>query len=153
MNMTRRMLLGVLSLAVAGGSATAQTSDPGSGVFLGGPKEKKEKVPTSRTLKGTVTDTSGKPLEGALVTLTNDTTKERHSFFTKKDGRYLFAELSFTQDYEVVARYKDELSTVRRMSQYDRRPNVVHILSVNPQTPDKKAEERAASPKTDTAPQ
>lgn len=92
--------------------------------------QKKQKAPTSRTLKGTVVDDSGAPLEGALVTLTNEKTNEKTNFFTKKDGRFLFEDLSFTIDYEVQAKFKDQISEVRKLSQYDHTPNIVRILAI-----------------------
>jgi hypothetical protein len=155
MTMSKCLFLTAALLAAVVLPASAQkANDPGSGTFIGGPKEKKEKTPTSRSLKGTVTDETGKPLEGALVILTNNNTKEKLNFFTKKDGRYQFADLSFTQDYEVVAQYKDELSAVRKMSQYDRRPSVVHVLAVNPQSPSGKPKDSAqAAPANPSTPQ
>ncbi len=129
--MRKRLLLAAALIAIAVVPAVAQqTSDPNSNVFLGGPKSKKDKPPTSRYLKGTVTDDSGKPLEGALVTLTNESTKDQWTFITKKGGRYNFADLSFTTDYEVVARFQEMQSEPRKLSQYDRTPNIVRILAV-----------------------
>ena len=92
--------------------------------------QKKQKAPTARTLKGTVVDDAGAPLEGALVTLTNEKTHEKTSFFTKKDGRFLFEDLSFTIDYDVQAKYKDQTSDPRKLSQYDHTANVVRILEI-----------------------
>lgn len=129
--MRRRLLLAAALIAIAGVPAIAQqTSDPNSNVFVGGPKYKKDKTPTSRYLKGTVTDDSGRPLEGALVTLTNKTTNDKWTFITKKDGRYNFGDLSFTTDYEVIARFKDLQSEARKLSQYDHTANIVRILAV-----------------------
>jgi hypothetical protein len=131
--MRRRLLLAAALIAIAGIPAIAQqTTDPNGNVFMGGPKYKKDKTPTSRFLKGTVTDDSGKPLAGALVTLTNETTKDKLTFITKEGGRYNFADLSFTTDYEVVARFKDMQSEPRKLSQYDHTANIVRILAVGP---------------------
>ena len=108
-------------------------SNPGHApsVFLGnGPKDKKEKTPTSRALKGTVTDDTGKPRGGALVTLTDTKSNQKRTFITKEDGRYNFDALSFTIDYQLIARYKDLQSEPRKISQYDRRPDVVRVLTV-----------------------
>src|SRR5689334_6278181 len=69
--------------------------------------KKKEKAPTSRTVTGKVVDEGGQPIEGAMVTVTNTKTNEKTNFFTKKDGRYNFEDLSFTIDYDLVARYKN----------------------------------------------
>ncbi|MDQ2776534.1 MAG: hypothetical protein M3Y57_16700, partial [Acidobacteriota bacterium] len=61
--MRRRLLLAAALIAIAGIPAIAQqTTDPNGNVFMGGPKYKKDKTPTSRFLKGTVTDDAGKPL-------------------------------------------------------------------------------------------
>ena len=69
-----------------------------------------------------MTDDTGQPLEGALVTLTDTKTKEKTTFFTKKDGRYHFEDLSFRIDYSVQARFKDKASEPRKLSQYDHSP-------------------------------
>ncbi len=92
---------------------------------------KKEKNPTSRTVSGQVTDETGQVLQGALVTLVDKKTNEKTSFFTKKDGRYQFADLSFMRDYEVQAHYKDKASVSRRLSQFDTTPRPVRILEID----------------------
>ncbi len=91
---------------------------------------KKEKAPTTRTVSGQVTNETGQVLEGALVTLTDKKTNEKTSFFTKKDGRYKFDDLSFNNDYEVQARYKDKSSEPRKLSQFDTTPRPVRILEI-----------------------
>jgi hypothetical protein len=131
-------LLGLaMSLAMAAGLG-AQTSDPNPGhdpnVFLDNHRPlipKKQKAPTSRTLSGKVVDDSGQPLENAVVTLTDSKTGEKRTFFTKKGGRYNFEDLSFSNDYEVRARYKDMQSEARKLSQYDHTATVVRILQVS----------------------
>jgi carboxypeptidase family protein len=92
---------------------------------------KKEKAPTSRTVSGQVTDETGQVLQGAMVTLTDKRTSEKTNFFTKKDGRYQFADLSFTHDYEVQAHYKDKASVSRKLSQFDTSPRPVRILEID----------------------
>ena len=129
--MRRLLLLAAALFLLAPGTVTAQQkTDPNSNVFMGGPKYKKDKKATSRSLKGTVTDDSGKPLEGALVTLKNDATGEKWTFITKQDGRYNFDDLSFTVDYEVAAQFKSLHSEPRKLSQYDHTPAMVRILEV-----------------------
>lgn len=105
-----------------GSAATFGTSRP--------PIRKKEKPPTSRTLKGIVTDDSGKPLSGAMVTLTNKKTKEHVAFFTKKDGHYHFDDLSFTIDYQVQAAYHGRHSKTKPISQYDHTATMVRMLDI-----------------------
>lgn len=96
--------------------------------------QKKEKAPTSRTVTGIVTDDTGQPLGGALVIMTDLKTNEKRSFFTKKDGRYMFDDIAFTQDYQVQAKWKQMVSETRKISQYDHNAKVVRLLQV--QTPE-----------------
>jgi hypothetical protein len=92
---------------------------------------KKEKPPTTRIVSGKVVDEiNGTPLKGAIVTLTNLSTHERREMITKDDGRYTFEDLSFTIDYELQARYKGQMTDVRKLSQYDHTAKVVRILTV-----------------------
>ncbi|MBV9084671.1 MAG: carboxypeptidase regulatory-like domain-containing protein [Acidobacteriaceae bacterium] len=128
--MSRRSIIVALAATLAAGAAFAQKTETDPNVFLGGPKYKKDKAPKSRSLKGTVVDDTGKPLEGALVTLTDTKTNHKLTFFTKNDGRYNFDDLSFSVDYEVMARFKDMQSEPRKLSQYDHTPNAVRILEV-----------------------
>ena len=125
-------------LTFAAVSAAQQPVDPNAGrapsdaaTFGNKKPSKKEKAPTTRTVTGTVTDETGQVLEGALVTLTDSKTKEKTTFFTKKDGRYQFEDLSFTNDYQVQARYKDKSSEPRKLSQLDRNPRPVRILEID----------------------
>jgi hypothetical protein len=124
----------VASVALAAGQQTSD-SNPGHSpdVFLDNHRpliQKKDKAATSRTATGTVVDDSGQPLEGALVTLADTKTKEKRTYFTKKDGRYSFEDLSFSVDYQLQARWKALLSDERKLSQYDHAPKIVRILQV-----------------------
>ncbi|HLH01889.1 MAG TPA: carboxypeptidase-like regulatory domain-containing protein [Bryobacteraceae bacterium] len=144
-------VLSVLTAAALGCFAQQSTnpalnSHPNDQATFGNKKPpKKDKAPTSRTVTGQVTDEAGKPLEGAMVTLTDKATNERTTFFTKKDGRYQFEDLSFNKDYEVQARFKDAASDARKLSQYDTTPRPVRILQIN--TGAKPAAETAADSK------
>ncbi|HEX4748076.1 MAG TPA: carboxypeptidase-like regulatory domain-containing protein [Bryobacteraceae bacterium] len=91
----------------------------------------KEKAPTSRTVSGKVVDEiSGTPLKGAIVTMTDLSTKEKRETITKEDGRYSFEDLSFTEDYELRAKYKNAVTEVRKLSQYDHTVKSVRILQI-----------------------
>ncbi len=128
--------LAVLSFAQQQPPPDPNLSRPADNASFGNQKSpKKEKTPTARIVTGQVTDETGQVLEGAMVTLTDTRTKQKTSFFTKKDGRYHFEELSFVIDYEVQARYKDKLSDIRKISQFDRTPRPVRILEINTETP------------------
>jgi len=118
------------TLSVAGQATNTNPTQRNPGAVLGGPKYKKDKTPTSRYLHGTVTDDTNQPVAGALVTLFNSKTNDKLTFITKRDGRYHFEDLSFNVDYNVQARYKNETSTQRKISQYDSRPDVVRMLEL-----------------------
>lgn len=141
--MAQRLFLTILPIILFSAAATAQTGansakDPDPNVFLDNHRpliQKKEKAPTTRTVTGKVVDDTGQPIEGALVTLTDAKTHVKTTAITKQDGRYNFADLSFTNDYEVQARYKDSVSPVRKLSQYDHAANVVRILEIAETTP------------------
>jgi hypothetical protein len=132
---SRHAALVALVGAVTAASQTAPPTgqaDPRGNVILGNEGHpKKEKNPTSRSVKGTVTDGSGKPLDNAVVTLTNQDTHVSWTFFTKQGGRYYFDNLSFTTDYKLVGQYKEGKSSVRTLSQYDHAPNIVRILEID----------------------
>jgi hypothetical protein len=120
-----------LGMVSAAAQQTQDTRPPD--VFLDNHRplnQKKEKNPTTRTVTGQVVDDSGQPLEGALVTLVDDKTKERHEYFTKKDGRYKFEELSFSVDYQLRAKWKNLVSDERKLSQYDHTARIVRLLEV-----------------------
>jgi hypothetical protein len=126
-------LLGVGAAASLFAAGQANDNNPGHNdpsVFLGGPKTKKTKAPTTRYLHGTVTDETNQPVPGALVTLHNAKTNDKLTFITKKDGRYHFDDLTFNVDFSVQARFKKEISTERKISQYDSRPDVVRMLEL-----------------------
>ncbi len=130
----KRFVAAAFAIIACSFLCSAQQIDPshnGSAATFGNQRSpKKEKAASTRTVSGQVTDASGQVLEGALVTLTNKKTNEKTNFFTKKDGRYQFADLSFTEDYEVQARYKDKQSELRKLSQYDATPRPVRILEI-----------------------
>ncbi len=135
--MSKRLLFVILSTMALSLAASAQTTDPNPAhtpdVFLDNHRPiagKKGKAPTSRSVTGKVVDSSGQVLQGALVTLTDPKTNEETTIITKKDGRYSFDDLSFTQDYLVAARYKDLVSEPKKLSQYDHSATIVRILEV-----------------------
>ncbi|MBV9759520.1 MAG: carboxypeptidase regulatory-like domain-containing protein [Acidobacteriaceae bacterium] len=137
--MSKHLLLAFISLFFVSVLATAQSNgataakDPDPSVFLDNHRpliEKKQKAASTRNITGKVVDDTGQPLEGALVTLTDSKTHVKTTAITKKDGRYNFDDLSFNNDYEVQARYKEAVSGVRKLSQYDHTANVVRILEI-----------------------
>lgn len=123
-----------LAVAQTANSQTGATTTGDDGYATFGNRrpliQKKDKPVTTRQLTGKVVDDTGQIIEGALVTLTDGKTHLKTTVITKKDGRYNFNDLSFSIDYEVQARYKEMLSPVRKLSQYDHMANVVRILEI-----------------------
>jgi hypothetical protein len=152
--MSERLLFAIVTVAAITATASAQATDPNPAhapsVFLGNhrPPNKKDKQPTSRSVKGKVVDNSGQPLEGALVTVSDAKAQEKRTFITKKDGRYNFDDLRFTVDYQLQARYKDAVSEPRKLSQYDRTVDMVRILDIpSGASPATEAKKEEAEPK------
>ena len=139
MKMSTRVVLSgwlISTVALAQQAATptpGPTPEANAPVFLDNHRPlnpKKEKNPTTRTVTGQVVDDSGQPLEGALVTLIDGKTKEKFEYFTKKDGRYKFEDLSFSVDYQLRAKWKNLSSDERKLSQYDHTARIVRLLEV-----------------------
>ena len=138
MKLSTRVLVSGFVIALgafgqSGNPTPGPTPEGNAPVFLDNHRPlnpKKEKNPTTRTVTGQVVDDSGQPLDGALVTLVDQKTKERHEFFTKKDGRYKFEDLSFSVDYQLQAKWKTLTSEERKLSQYDHSPRIVRLLEV-----------------------
>jgi len=123
----------LIVFGITGASAQQKEDTRSPDVFLDNHRPlnpKKEKAATTRTVTGQVVDDSGQPLEGALVTLINDKTKEKRDYFTKKDGRYKFEDLNFTVDYQLRAKWKALVSEERKLSQYDHAARIVRMLEV-----------------------
>jgi hypothetical protein len=149
MKLSTRVLLAGFLIAV-GALAQATSQEGNAPVFLDNHRplnQKKDKNPTTRTVTGQVVDDSGQPLEGALVTLVDGQTKERHEFFTKKDGRYRFEDLSFSVDYQLRAKWKSLTSEERKLSQYDHTARIVRLLEVT--TPEGAPPPASSEAKTD----
>jgi hypothetical protein len=151
MKLSVRILLAGFPIAL--GAFAQQTQEGSPPVFLDNHRpliQKKDKPATSRTVSGQVVDDSGQPLEGALVTLIDGKTKSKQEFFTKKDGRYKFEELSFSVDYQLRAKWKNLASEERKLSQYDHAARIVRMLEVTtPEgAPPPASEAKTAPPKS-----
>jgi Carboxypeptidase regulatory-like domain len=122
-----KLIAASFTLVLIAGSVLAQSvaaDDPNHkpSVFLGGEKPKKNAPITSRSVKGIVLDTAGQPATGALVVIKDLKNLETWTFVTKADGKYHFEELSLVVDYELTAKKGTDISTVKRLSQYDHAP-------------------------------
>lgn len=135
MKLSTRVLLSgfLISMGALAQNPPTPSTQNDAPVFLDNHRplnQKKEKNPTSRMVSGQVVDDTGQPLEGALVVLIDGKTKEKFEFFTKKDGRYKFEDLSFSVDYQLRAKWKNLASEERKLSQYDHTPRIVRQLEV-----------------------
>ncbi len=89
------------------------------------------KKPT-RTVTGTVLDKDDNPIEGAAVTLTDNSNGKKNATYTQKDGRYQFSGLEPTRNYDVQASFHGESSQVRHVTPIDPRDRIVLHLRIPP---------------------
>jgi hypothetical protein len=86
---------------------------------------------STRSVQGTVADTTGKPVEGAVVQLKDTKTLQIRSFITKADGLYHFHGLSSNVDYELRADYQGSSSSNKTLSSFDDRKQAVVNLKLD----------------------
>ena len=87
--------------------------------------QKKEKVPTEKSVSGIVTDASGSAIPGAVVQLKNMKTLQIRSFIAKDKGDYYFRGLSMDADYQLQAQSNGKESAPRTVSTFDSHSEVV----------------------------
>ena len=109
--------------------AMAQVNIP----ITGAPSEPapKRTRPTSKTVTGTVTDKSDKPISGAVVYLKNSKTLVVKSFFTQENGSYRFPQVNLNTDYEIWAEKDGKKSDSKGISQFDDRYNPTINLRID----------------------
>ncbi len=83
-----------------------------------------------RSVQGSVTDATDKPVEGAVVQLKDTKTLQVRSFITKADGMYHFHGLSSNVDYELKADYQGASSSNKTLSSFDGRKQAVVNLKL-----------------------
>ena len=122
MRISSSLGIGILFFSALACSAQLQ-------IPLGGTSPDNNKKPTritSRTLTGTVSDKSYKPIAEAVVYLKNTKTLAVKTYIAQNDGTYRFPELSLNADYELYAEKNGKKSKVKTVSQFDDRekPNI-----------------------------
>ena len=81
-----------------------------------------------KSVQGTVTDTTDKAVDGAVVQLKDTKTLQIRSFITKADGVYHFHGLNPNVDYEVKAEYQGASSSTKTLSSFDtKKPAVINL--------------------------
>ena len=104
-------------------------------VFLQNDRVKNEKESNTRTIDGTVKDTSDNPLAQAIVQLKNTKTSNIVNFATKDDGRYVFRDLPMDINYELIAKHGDVATPVKKVSVYDTRKHIIVNFQLAAATP------------------
>jgi hypothetical protein len=103
-------------------------------------KKEKRLAATERMVEGTVSDSDGKFIDGAVVELKDMRTLQVRSFYTLKNGSYHFAGLKLDIDYELRAHDKsnDLSSGWKRLSIFDTRKAPVINLKLEKTKPESK---------------
>ena len=96
------------------------------------PQKKKGEDQNVRSVQGVVEDPRGNLVEGAVVQLKNTKSLQVRSFITLREGNYYFHGLSPNAEYELKAEFKDQASSVRRLSVFDSRKTAIVNLKLAP---------------------
>jgi hypothetical protein len=80
--------------------------------------------PTTRSIEGTVLNSGGSPVPGAIVLLKDTKTLQVRSYIAQQDGRYHFYGLSTDINYQVRAEHDGTTSKTRTISVFDSHRNV-----------------------------
>jgi len=74
-----------------------------------------------RSVSGGVMDGDSAPVVGATVFLKNQKTKAIRSYTSAKDGRFHFAQVNMSDDYDLWAEKEGRKSAVKTVSSWDAR--------------------------------
>lgn len=83
-----------------------------------------------RTVTGDVVNDDSAVVSGATVFLKNQKTKAIRSYTTAKDGRFHFAQVSMTEDFDLWAEKDGRKSGTRTVSSWDARKNYIVELKI-----------------------
>jgi hypothetical protein len=124
-------------LSVAGGAAMAQHVGPPSGgtswgIGRGGVSGNEKYVPpaTVRAVQGTVQNSKGEVLKGAMVFLKNDRTSKIQSVSVDETGKFRFVQVPLKDDYKLWAQAADKKSPEKVISSFDTKTEVTRDLKV-----------------------
>ena len=82
---------------------------------------------STRSVQGVVTDSSARPVEGAVVQLKDTKSLQIRSYRTGADGSYHFAGLSTNVEYEVEAKHEASASAKKTLTVF----NTQKVATVN----------------------
>jgi len=93
----------------------------------------KKSEPTTRSVRGVVTDAGDAPVSGAVVQLENMKTQQIRSYITKEDGSYSFFELNTDTDYKLRAELKatSTSSATKTLSSFDSKKQAIINLKLD----------------------
>lgn len=113
--MTKRKFIGTLLLGaiIGAGAIFAQSAD------------------NLRAVEGVVSDSSGNPVNGAIVQLKDTKTLQIRSFITRENGAYVFQGLKKSVSYELKAKFKDRESGAKLLTIYDDRQRATIDLKIS----------------------
>lgn len=74
-----------------------------------------------RSVSGSVVDGDSSPVTGATVFLKNEKTKSIRSYTSAKNGRFHFAQVNMTEDYDLWAEKDGKKSAIKTVSSWDAR--------------------------------
>lgn len=74
-----------------------------------------------RNVSGSVLDDRSAPVAGATVFLKNQKTKSIRSYTSSKDGRFRFAQVNMSDDYDLWAEKDSRKTAVKTVSSWDAR--------------------------------
>ena len=74
-----------------------------------------------RSVSGLVVDSESTPVTGATVFLRNTKTKSIRSYTSSSDGRFRFAQVNMTDDYDLWAEKDGKKSQTKTVSTWDAR--------------------------------
>jgi len=77
-----------------------------------------------RVVNGRVLDDTSTAVAGATVFLRNSKTKSIRSYTSTKDGRFRFAQITMSQDYDLWAEKDGKKSAIKTISSWDTRKEV-----------------------------
>ena len=93
-------------------------------------KKDKRQAATERMVPGTIADTDGTFVTGAVVQLKDMRTLQVRSFITQDNGAYHFSGLKVDNDYQLKADYKGSTSGWKTLSVFDTRKEPVVNLKL-----------------------
>jgi carboxypeptidase family protein len=93
--------------------------------------KKRDDDDKARMVQGTVTDSKGNAVDGAVVQLKNTKTLQVRSYITKEHGTYYFHGLDPNVDYLLKADYQGASSQPKTLSAFDSRKQPVINLQVD----------------------